>query len=152
MNFHFVGTCCVDTQSLIGFNVLGFLAFMPSSLSSAIRVGSQRSEFKHVQLCFGFDIQLLVVFVFRNLLHRPIEYFMGWTLHSLAIWGNYLWFSHGFPMQSLREQATFSHLGSIDSGLPDFRVACFQCLGASRFQIFIASKCIRNNVKAAMDV
>ena len=38
----------------------------------------------------------------------------------------------------------------MDSGLPDFMAACFQCPGASRFQAFIASKCIKNHVEAAM--
>ena len=54
------GTCCVGTQSLTSFSVLGLLAFRLSSLSSAIGVGSQRWELKHVQLCFGFEINFSV--------------------------------------------------------------------------------------------
>ena len=95
LNFHFVGICCVDTQSLTGFNVLWLLAFRLSSLSSAIGVGSQRWEFKHVQLCFGFEIKFRV---FLSLLHSAIENFRGWTLQLLAIFGDYVWFSHRSPM------------------------------------------------------
>ena len=70
----------------------------------------------------------------------------------LAILGGYLWFPHGFPMSSLREQASFFHFACMDSRLPDFRAARFQCLGTSRFQAFIASTRIRNHVEAAMEV
>ena len=65
------------------------------AIPSAIGVGSQRSEFKRVQLCFGFAVKFAV---FRSLLHRAIENFRGWTLQLLAILGDSVWFSHGFPM------------------------------------------------------
>ena len=70
-----------------------------------------------------------------------VSYF-GWLLVVFA------WFSH----VEFARAGEFFHFAYMDSRLPDFRAACFQCLGTSRFQAFIVSTRIRNHVEAAMEV